>query len=417
MPVSPFKLSGVLWVLAWRNLWRNYRRTLIMLTAIAVGVWAMIFLTAMMRGMVDDMVRGSTSTLLGHVQLHHPQYRDDPNIVNSMPPPSTSLQQALNSESVVAWTTRVRVPAVISSERETTGITLVGIDPESERPLSFIAHKITEGRYLESPNDRGVILGKRLVDKLETRLGKRVVLMSQDPDNNVVDRGFRVVGIYRSDPSMIEEQFAFVGRTTAQGFLHMGEQISEVEVLGSDYRQAKSLAVPLRQTANNETVPIEVLSWTEIDRYLGSMLPMMDGFVLVWIIVVFTALSFGLVNTLAMAVFERVREIGLMQALGMKPQAIMLQVLFESIFLLVIGLVIGNLSAWLTILPLQSGIDISVVAQGLEMGGMSSMLYPSLQIEDMILATVVVLLLGMGASLLPAWRAARLDPIKALTKH
>ncbi len=413
---SSTKLGGVLWVLAWRNLWRNYRRTLIMLAAIAVGVWAMIFLTAMMRGMVDDMVRGSTSTLLGHVQLHHPEYRDDPNIVNSLPPPSAHLRQLFDQDTIVAWTTRVRVPAVISSERETTGVSLVGIDPEAERPLSFIADSVTEGRYLESTQDRGVILGKRLVDKLETRLGKRVVLMSQDPDNNVVDRGFRVVGVYQSNPAMIEEQFAFIGRATAQKFLNMGDHISEIELLGHDYRQAKQLAAPIRQQLEAEASGIEVLSWTEIDRYLGSMLPMMDGFVLIWIVVVFTALSFGLVNTLAMAVFERVREIGLMQALGMKPKAILAQVLFESIFLLAIGLALGNLTAWLTILPLQSGIDISTVAQGLEMGGMSSMLYPSLQVQDMVLATAVVLGLGMTASLIPAWRAARLDPIKALTK-
>ncbi len=406
----------VLWTLAWRNLWRNYRRTLIMLAAIAVGVWAMIFMTAMMRGMVDDMVRGSTQTLLGHVQLHHPEYLDDPNIVNSMAPPSAELKQGLLIDSIVAWTTRVRVPAVVSSERESTGITLVGIDPQAERPLSFIGESIGEGRYLEGVDDRGVILGARLVEKLETNLGKRVVLMSQDPNNEVVDRGFRIVGIYHSDPAAIEEQFAFVGRATAQKFLRMGNQISELEVLGTDYREAESLADPLRVLVEREKLKVEVLSWPQLDRYLGSMLPMMDGFVLIWIVVVFTALSFGLVNTLAMAVFERVREIGLMQALGMRPRAIMAQVLFESILLLGLGLILGNLTAWLTIVPLQSGIDISVVAEGLEMAGMGSVLYPSLLVKDMLLATVVVLILGIAASLLPAWRAARYEPIKALTK-
>ncbi|BFM14793.1 ABC transporter permease [Maricurvus nonylphenolicus] len=410
----------VVWILAWRNLWRNHRRTLIMLAAIAVGVWAMIFMTAMMRGMVDDMVRGSTQTLLGHVQMHHPDYIDDPNIVNSIEPPSPALESALSQavadKTVKAWTTRVRVPAVVSSERESTGITLVGIDPEAERPLSFIGDSIDDGRYLEGVDDRGVILGARLVEKLETNLGKRVVLMSQDPDNEVVDRGFRIVGIYRSDPSAVEEQFAFTGRATAQRFLRMGDQVSELEVLGQDYRQADLLAEPLQALVEREKLNLEVLSWPQLDSYLGSMLPMMDGFVFIWIVVVFTALSFGLVNTLAMAVFERVREIGLMQALGMRPGAIMAQVLCESILLLGLGLIIGNLTAWLTIVPLQSGIDISVVAEGMEMAGMSSVLYPTLLVKDMLLATVVVLILGVVASLIPAWRAARYEPIKALTK-
>jgi ABC-type lipoprotein release transport system permease subunit len=133
-------------------------------------------------------------------------------------------------------------------------------------------------------------------------------------------------------------------------------------------------------------------------------------------IIIFVALSFGLVNTLVMAVFERVREIGLMMALGMRPQWIMYQVLLESLMLLSLGLVIGNVLAAATILPLESGIDISIVGDGLEMYGMGTTLYPVLAIEDMLMSTAVVLLLGLLASLIPAWRASRYNPIQALAK-
>ncbi len=146
------------------------------------------------------------------------------------------------------------------------------------------------------------------------------------------------------------------------------------------------------------------------------MLKVMDGFVLIWVIVIFLALSFGLVNTLVMAVFERVREIGLMLALGMKPAHILGQIIIESMSLLIIGLAIGDLLAWATIVPLQSGIDISAVAKGMEMMGASSILYPQLRLEDVVLANVVVLVLGFFASLSPAWRASRYAPIEAITK-
>jgi ABC-type lipoprotein release transport system permease subunit len=128
------------------------------------------------------------------------------------------------------------------------------------------------------------------------------------------------------------------------------------------------------------------------------------------------ALSFGLVNTLMMAIFERVREIGLMQALGMKPLAIMIQILLESSLLLLLGLVVGNVLAIGSILPVQDGIDISVVSEGMEMFGAASTLYPALKLNDVLLANGVVIVLGILTSLLPAWRAAQYRPVEALTK-
>ena len=148
----------------------------------------------------------------------------------------------------------------------------------------------------------------------------------------------------------------------------------------------------------------------------ARMLEVMDGFVLVWIVVIFLALSFGLVNTLVMAVFERVREIGLMLALGMKPFMILAQILLESLLLLLIGLAVGNLLAWLSIVPLRDGIDVSIVAEGMEMFGASSVLYPELTLDDVVLANVIVILLGLVASLSPAWRASRYQPIEAISK-
>jgi ABC-type lipoprotein release transport system permease subunit len=195
--------------------------------------------------------------------------------------------------------------------------------------------------------------------------------------------------------------------------LGIGDHVSEVAVLGDDYRNVDSLSSNVRRLVNPED---EVLPWRELDPYLGSMLAMMDGFVLVWIVVVFLALSFGLVNTLVMAVFERVREIGLMLALGMRPSSILMQIVFESILLLLLGLAIGNALAIASIIPLRDGLDISIVAEGMEWFGASSILYPELQVNDVVLADVVVLVLGFIASLSPAWRASRYEPVRALTK-
>ena len=398
--------------LAWRNLWRNYRRTLIMIAAVAVGVWAMMFMTALMRGMVNDMIREAIRTLPGHVQIHHPDYGDDPNVVNSLPPPGAGLQAALQG-GAQAWAARVRVPAVISSERESRSVTFAGIDPEQEAQVSFLASSISAGRYLTDPADSGIVIGEKLAETLETGLGKRIVIMTQDPDNEIADRGFRVVGIYSAKTDAIEEAFVFTGIETAQTLLRIGDRIHEVAVSGADFR---SIAPLRQQVAAAAGADERVQAWYELDSYLGTMLKVMDGFVLVWIVVIFLALSFGLVNTLVMAVFERVREIGLMLALGMQPYMILAQILTESLLLLLIGLAIGNLLAWLSIVPLRDGIDVSIVAEGMEMFGASSVLYPELILGDVILANVIVILLGLVASLSPAWRASRYQPIEAISK-
>ena len=402
----------VLFRLAWRNLWRNYRRTLIMLGAITVGVWAMIFMTAVMRGMVDDMLYRAVRNLPGHVQIHHFDYRDDPSISNSMPPVDQTLLAALDAPEITKWSARVRVPAVITSEHDTRGTTLLGIDPQEESGLSFIADSVVAGRFLQSVEDRGLIVGQKMIDNLETELGRRVVVMSQDQDNEIIDRGFRIVGVFATDLENVEESFIFTGRKTVQSMLNMAENISEIAVLGHDYRDVSDV-LRLKEVVGPDR---EILPWYEIDTYLGTMLSTMDGFVLVWVVVVFLALSFGLVNTLVMAVFERVREIGLMQALGMRPSMIVVQVLMETFLLLLIGLCAGNLLAVLSVVALSDGIDLSVVSEGMQMMGVANVLYPSLQINDLLLADIVVIVLGLLAGLSPAWRAARYQPVEAITK-
>jgi ABC-type lipoprotein release transport system permease subunit len=403
----------ILLMLAWRNLWRNHRRTFIMLGAISVGAWAMIFMTALTQGMVNEMIRDGVSALPGHVQVHHPDYRDDPNIANLLPQTDTQISATFAPAGFKAWSSRIKVPAVITSEHDSRGVTLLGIDPEAERGMIFVDYDEVDGRFLESADDSGVVIGSKLANTLDTEVGKRIVLMSQDPDNDVADRGFRIVGLFHANVEAFEETYVFAGKKTIQAMLGVGDYVTEIVVLGDNYRDVEAEHTRVHELVDND---VEVLRWTELDTYLGTMLAMMDGFVLIWVIVIFLALSFGLVNTLVMAVFERVREIGLMLALGMKPGNILGQILIESMLLLIIGLGIGNLLAWLTIKPLESGIDISIVAEGMAMMGASSMLYPQLRMEDVVLANVVVLILGFLASLSPAWRASRYEPIEAITK-
>jgi len=172
--------------LAWRNIWRNPRRTAVIMIAIIIGVWTMIFLGALMRGISDEMVRNGISTLTGHIQIHHKSYQNDPVIENSMADPEavkTALKKTLPKGA--RWAARVRVNAIASNARHTAGVTFVGIDPAHEVEVSFIGKAVTEGRYLREDDKYGIVAGKALMDKFETKLGHKLVLMSQDADREV----------------------------------------------------------------------------------------------------------------------------------------------------------------------------------------------------------------------------------------
>jgi ABC-type lipoprotein release transport system permease subunit len=373
----------------------------------------MIFMTALTRGMVDQMISDGISVLPGHVQIHNPEFLDDPSVSNRIAIGDAELAKTFESIGFEAWASRVKVPAVITSERESRGVTMLGIDPAAERAFSFVNYDDVEGRFLESVDDKGVVIGRKLADKLDTEVGKRIVLMSQDPDNDIADRGFRVVGLFDANMTAYEETYVFVGKVTAQKMLRIGDTTTEIVFVGDDYRDVEPTYELVTNAIDGR---LKVSRWYDVDTYLGTMLRVMDGFVLIWVVVIFLALSFGLVNTLVMAVFERIREIGLMLALGMKPSSILGQIIIESMYLLAVGLAIGDVLAYASIKPLESGVDISMVAEGMEMWGAASVLYPKLYWGDMILANVVVLVLGFLASLSPAWRASRYEPVEAITK-
>ena len=406
-----FDQAPLLIILAWRNLWRHKRRTLVMLFALLLGVWSMIAMAALVRGSMEQHIRKEILNLTGHVQIHAPAYRDDPAVEHRFALPA-SLTAALSQAPITAASARVRLPAVISSEYESAGVMLVGVDPLRERGLSFLDTAVKQGRDLASASDPGLVLGRKLAERLETSLGRRVVLMSQDASNQIGDRGFRVIGIFDADPQVMETGYVFIGLDIAQQMLGMGHEVSEVAVMTDDRNHLDALVERLRAAAPG----LDVAPWTVVQPLLVLMEKVNNVVLLVWFAVVFAAMAFGLINTLLMAVFERTREFGLFQALGMPPRFILGQVLVESLILLALALVLGNVAAWASVVSLKGGIDLSMFAEGLQLVGISPVIFPTLASGDVLVANVVVVVLGVLASLYPAWRASRYVPVEALTR-
>jgi len=400
--------------LSWRNIWRNPRRTLVIMSAVIIGVWSMVFLGALMRGISAQMVRNGIATLTGHIQIHQKGYRDDPVIENSITAPRR-LETILKSNlpAGTRWASRVRVNAVASNARHSSGITLVGIEPQKESHVSFIGQAVTAGRFLKPDDHFGVIVGKALVEKFGTRLGRKLILMSQDNDRDIASRAFRIVGIFRAEMEATEKQFVFVTMPAAQQMLKLKNEISEVSIILADHQKVNQAVAVLRESLS--ATAYEVQSWRELLPMVTAVIKMYDGFILLWFLAVFIAMGFGIINTTLMAVYERIREFGLLKALGMKPWWIVRQVITESFFILILGMIIGNTLGLFSVLALAgNGIDLSSFASGLEFAGMSRVIYPSIGSRDVIAANLVVFVLGLLVSLYPAVKAARFTPVEAM---
>ena len=399
--------------LGWRNLWRHTKRTLVILFAITLGVWFMIISAGMMIGIIEQQLEDTIFNLTGHAQIHNPGYRDDPAIEHSMPPPSNALRKILNSKDVKQWSMRVRLPAIIMSERESRGVTLVGIEPDREKGLSFIGNPVVAGRALASVDDDGIIIGRRMAEKLETQVGKRIVIMSQDKNNEVADRGFRIVGLFKAELEATETAYVFTGLKTAQKLLGMGGEVSEISLMTASREGLEPLVKRLRDAAPE----LESKSWKELEPLVVAAMALYENFMVIWYLIIFIAMAFGLTNTMLMAVFERTRELGLFQALGMRPRFIVGQVMIESFILLAIGVVIGNLTGWFTTnVIFADGIDLSAFSRGMEQFTMASTMYFTLRAKDLVTINLLVIMLGLLASLYPAVKAARFVPVEAITR-
>ena len=402
--------------LAWRNVWRNPKRTAVILTAVIVGVWTMIFLGAISRGMIGSMIQNSINVLTGHVQIHHAGYRDDPSIDKSMENPE-KLVPILNTTLPEGsqWTTRVKAEVVASNARHSGGIVLVGVNFEEENGISFIGNSenLNTPYSLDSLPKNAVLVGQALLKKYETRPGKKLIIMARDKHGEMANRSYRIAGTFRAELEMTEKQFLFVHREIAQTFLNLGTAISEIAISLPDQDESLLTAKAIRIKLGSEAYAVE--TWRELLPLIDAYLSIWDIIMYLWDLIIFVAMGFGLVNTLLMAVFERIREFGLVRALGMRPVQIVQGVVLESTILLLTGMVIGNTLAILTVWGFShQGIDLTAFAAGNEMWGGSRIIYPVLAMKDFIVANAMVVVLGLMISLYPAVKAARVTPVEAL---
>ena len=394
--------------LSLRNILRHKRRNLMLLAAIVVAVSFVTASNTLIRGFQANMKDAAVSNLTGHIKIHQPGYRDDPTIAKSFEL-AKDFQPDVPEEQLLGWAPRIRVPAVIMSERETRGIQLVGVNPEAER-ISFLGTAAIAGDSLQNIDDGGVLIGAELARQLETKVGRRLVINTQGADGLARERGFRIVGTYDTESTALEKIYVFAGLATIQRLLD-SNGVTEVSVR----LQEEPRTWTIKDQLIDFFVGLEVLDWRELNPQAAVMDMAANTAVFVWFALMMSALIFGLMNTLITSVMERVKEFGLLRALGMRNSLVVCQVVVESTIIMAIGVSIGVVLGYLVFLSLADGLDLSAFAEGMAGFG-GSVLVPVLIPDDVFLVAAMSLLLGLLASLYPAWRAVQVQPLNAMRR-
>jgi ABC-type lipoprotein release transport system permease subunit len=399
----------LIWQLSFRNILRHRRRNLMLFLAIAIAVTGVTGMNTLIRGMQYDMLDSAVENLTGHIKLHAPEYRDDPNI-NKGFPMADNFAPPVDAGEVMGWAARIRIPAVIMSERETRGIQIVGVDPNDEY-ISFLGDVPIEGEGLTDASDGRILIGKELADQLETKIGRRIVIVTQGIDGANREKGYRIVGTYDAEGTGLEKIYAFTGLANLQGLLD-SDYVTEVSIRLKSEPQTPSMKDSLVRAFQD----LAVLDWQELEPQAAAMFVFADGAIYIWFLLMMTTLIFGLVNTLITSVMERVRELGMVRALGMSKRMVLIQVVVESTLIMAIGVAFGLAGGYLFYLSIADGLDLSAWAEGMESVGMSSVMVPVLHWADFFLVAYLSLIFGVIASLYPAWRAVRIQPLEALRK-
>jgi ABC-type lipoprotein release transport system permease subunit len=401
---------------AWRNLWRHRRRTLITAVAMAVGIALCMASAAFTDGTFETVFDVLVEQQLGHVQVHHPDYPETHEQHATVQDADALLGRIDTHPEVRAVAGRLSGFALVGTEDETAGALLVGVDPPRERELTPFHERVREGRFLADAPAQEIVLGHKLAEDIAAQVGDVVVVVTQSADGSLGNTLLTVVGTTKTGNARIDRAGALLHLADVRDLLVLPDQLHEILVLTADPDTIADTAVALRAEIGSDSV--EVVPWWEASPQTAAMMDLRDTNLAIVIVIVFGAAAFGVLNTMMMSVFERTRELGVLRALGMRPRRLVALILIESGGLALIAAVIGvGLGLLLDVYLVRTGVDFSgSLEEGYEFSGvvLDPVIKGLVRVEPIAVIVLAVFVVTLAASVWPALRAARLRPVDAI---
>ena len=406
--------------MAWRNVWRNWRRTIIAGIAIALGLTLILFYDGMLEGMYESLYGNTVRLQGGNVQVHAPGFREKSSSLPMLPlnDAERMTEAALTHPDVIAAAQRIRTGGMVSNREGTLSVAITGVEPERVESVSMIAENIVQGRWLKADDEDFLIIGQAMADSLKVGIGDRITLVGRSTHKEMRRRTMTVVGIYDIGMSEIEKGLVYISLFEAQTLFDLREQSTEISIYLNQVGQ-ESQVVEYMQAA----LPgYEVDAWDTLDPTLQDMMNVQNQIMGVFGLVILLIAGVGILNLMLMAVFERTREIGLMAAMGLKQRETVILFLLEGVMIGLVGAVAGCLiGAAMGAYWGQVGIDWSSFYGGMdvsEFGDMFSLmgdrLYVKIGFSILLRRALTVGIIAALASLYPAWQASRREPADAL---
>lgn len=410
-------VGNTLPTMAWRNLWRNRRRTLITLFSFAFGMLLAIVFTGMGDHTYSKMVELASRSGSGHVTFQHPEFQDTPTLKKTVQ--GTSKLRALAQEDprVGRVVTRIAGPAMLATAKDSFGAGFMAIDPAEEDANSLaVFDSVVEGEMFQDANDEGIILGAVLAENLGIVPGRKLVYTMSDKTGEMVSNMARVKGIVKTGDAGIDGSLALLTIGAVRKALgYEGDEAIQVAVFVNDQRDAAAVAESLRAKTGDE---VAVLTWQETMPDLAGFISMDRAGSVFFQVIIMLLLAAGIFNSLFVSVMERIREFGIMMAVGFTPVQLFSVVMWESLWLGLVGLVAAAmLTAWPYHYLRTVGIDMtSMVGDTYEVSGVTlePIVYVGIFPEKIAIIASIAVLATLVAGLYPAWKAGRVVPVESI---
>jgi len=399
----------MIWSIAWRNIWRNKLRSLIVILAVTLGLFGTIFITALSNGMVEQKIDAAIQNEISHIQIHHPEFMLNNSLDYYIPEADEVLKQISSIEQVENVSSRIKLSAMASTAASGAGIIINGIDPETESTISEIDNSIINGGYFDKPSKSSrILISQKLAEKLKARVGSKIVITTQSTDDELTYGLFRVTGIYKTSNMMFDEPNVFIEKDAISELLSFNENnATEIAVLLKDTKYTDEITDQIAKMYPQDSV----MSWKTLQPFLLGLSSMMDQFSYMLLVIILIAMAFGIINTMLMVILERTRELGVLMAVGMNRIRIFSMIMLETIFLSLVGTVVGiAISVSVVELTSSQGINFAAVAEGFESMGYSALVYPIVYTEFYFAITIMVIITAILSSVYPARKALRLNP-------